>query len=268
VRKVNLQQTRHTELDRLVFYSLVGGLTALIPFPWVDDWAGEWIRRRMVKELFRQRKLEVLPEVLDAFLQPPAGAYRGCLYQAFFWLIKLPLQLIGYLLRSVFRKLLIVLAVKQAGDRASRIFHEGFLLDAALHQGWIGPPFTVESAVSVQACVTRTLAGVDMSPVTSVFRQILRVNRAAFVRAAGAWQRLRSRARQDPDLRESYLEQERRMLGRVVAAAADLLGGQSGYLAALEARFRAELSAASAAASRGSSPAENRRPDQCAPGPP
>lgn len=249
MKKVNLQQTRRTELDRLVFYSLVGGLTALIPFPWVDDWAGEWIRRRMVKELFRQRRLEVPPHVLGAFLQPPEAAHRGCLYQAFFWSIKLPLQLVGYLLRSVFRKLLIVLAIKQAGDRASRIFHEGFLLDAALHQGWIGPPFTVKSASLVQSCVTRTLAGVDMSPVASVFRQILRVNRTAFVRAAGAWQRLRSRARMDQNLRESYLEQERRMLGRVVAATADLLGGHSGYLAALEARFRAELDAASSSAS-------------------
>ncbi len=238
---VNPQPPHCSELDRLIFYSLVGGLTALIPFPWVDDWAGEWIRRRMVKELFRQRRLELAPEVLAAFLVPPPGAHRGCLYQALFWVIGLPLRLVGYFLRSVFRKLLIVLAVKQAGDRASRIFHEGFLLDAALHQGWIAPPFTVAGGSFVRSCVARTLAGVDMSPVTSVFRQILRLNRATFVRAAGAWQRLRPQARTDEALRESYLEQERRMLGRVVAATADLLGGQSGYLADLEARFRAEL---------------------------
>lgn len=233
-------------IERIVFHSFLGGLTALIPFPWVDDWVGNRVRRGMVKELFRRRGIPLREPALSALVPGGAGTAGGCLYQAFFGVVVLPVRLISWVFRGLLRTLLLVFAAKQAADRMSRTFHEGYLLDAALRQGWIGPSLSPEQALRVRAACDYTLAEVDMSPVTSVFRQVLKLNRSTFVRAAGVWHRLARTASRQKDVAEPDLEPESRLLERVIAATGDLLGGQAHYLAGLERKFGHHLVAAGA----------------------
>lgn len=229
-------------MERIVFHSILGGLTALIPVPWVDDWAGNWVRRRMVRELFQQRGIPLEEPVLRSLVPEGTEPSRGCLYQALWITVVLPFRLAVYLLRRVLRTILFFIAAKQAADRMSRIFHEGYLLDASLRHGWLGEAVTVERSGQVRAACSEVLAEVNTSPVTSVFRQLIGANRETFLRAAAAWRKALRRDATDGTPVEAALGEEDRLLGRLVRLAGDLLGGQRDYLKGVEAQLGSRLS--------------------------
>ncbi len=233
------------ELTGLVFYSLLAGASALIPIPLLDDWSYSAVRRRMVRDIFRQRGTQVEGIQLGILLgQYDPDRSRGCLYQAFFALVVLPLRILSRFVRDLFRKILIFLAVKQASEWASAVFHEGYLLRCGAAKLPEGVNLGQSEARRIRYAVRLSLRGLNTSPVWNVFYGIFRLNRSLMRSVASHVSKF---GRQGPreerpseaegPVADEDLQQERRLLGDVVNRLADLLAGQRGYLKNLESRF-------------------------------
>jgi hypothetical protein len=141
-----------------VWDSLLGGASQLLPIPLLDDLALGRVRRGMVEALCRQRGVSPTP----AQRRVLTGAGRpwgplGCLVGVFL-----------YPLKKLFRKLFYFLAVKEAVDTFSRLFHHGYLLHAVLERGALGtggqPDDGAVAAAAAAAAVHGTLAAVDTRP--------------------------------------------------------------------------------------------------------
>ncbi len=114
---------------RLVFYALLTGLCPLIPAPFVDDWARDRLRRRLVDELAIELGPVLTQDERNHLACGPSqtltGCLQGCATGAPF---KIAFYVISKLFRSTFRKIFIFLAIKDAADTFSRTLHEGHLL--------------------------------------------------------------------------------------------------------------------------------------------
>jgi|GEM_PF-444257 len=112
---------------QVTFHSLLAGLCPLIPIPFLDDRVLAGVRRKMVRDLAAERgltgSLALDRERVDV-LAGTRGESRGCLG----WIGWIAFSLTLRLLAKLFRKILIIFAVKESVDTASRVFHEGYLL--------------------------------------------------------------------------------------------------------------------------------------------
>lgn len=233
------------ELTGLVFYSLLAGATALIPIPLLDDWSHSAVRRRMVRDIYGQRGTQVGGVQLGILLgQYDPDRSRGCLYQAFFALVVLPLRILSRFIRDLFRKILIFLAVKQASEWASAVFHEGYLLQCAAAKLPQGANLGQTEARRMRYAVKLSLRGLNTSPVWNVFYGIIRLNRSLMRSVASHVSKFGKRgpgkeggSEAESPIADEYLQRERRLLEDVVNRLADLLAGQRGYLKNLESRF-------------------------------
>jgi hypothetical protein len=116
------------------FNAVLGAVCPLVPVPFVDDILVGQVKKRMTRGLAQELgvhlsepQIAVLAGVVD--LAPGGGLLRGCLGASG----KLGLAL----LKSIFTKLVFVLAFKKSVDAADEIFREGVLLHYALtkHRG-------------------------------------------------------------------------------------------------------------------------------------
>ena len=226
-------------LERLSFYGILGGLTALIPVPFLDDWTLDLIRRRLARELFARHGVPLSREARAVLTAKGPWAVSGCLYQAFFVLVLVPVKILTFFFKRLARTLLFFLALKQATDRASEVFHEGYLLESALRRELIDAPAETEVVARVMNAIRQTVLEVDTSPVKSIFRRVLKLNRSSLSQAAAVLGRLAKRSRrvENPNGEGIGLEEEERILSRLISATGDLLSGELDYLRSLEERF-------------------------------
>jgi len=243
-------------LRGLSLVSILAGACELIPVPLLDDWAESLVRRRAMADLLREHGFEPTPgdvEVL-AGLETTGGCLRRAVVGS---LVTLPL----YLIKKIFRKLVFVLAIHEAVDAASALFHETYLLRHGLARGALGstPDGRVDrdSARRLRRAIEATIAGTDTRPLTRAVRGALGGSRSA-VAAAGA--RLGRRASQaraaaagaragggeaaERAAEELPLEREERELGGAVDRLNEAVWLQAPYRAALEGRLEAHLAAA------------------------
>lgn len=244
-------------LRRVAFYGLLAGLCPLIPVPFLDDRVLAAVRRRLVRELARERGATLTVRQVD-YLAGTARAPRGCLG----WLGWAAWSLTARLLAKLFRKVLLVFAVKESVDTASRTFHEGYLLQAAFDPAGPGVPAAGDdlAAWRVRWAIEGTLGEVDPRPVDRAVKRAFRGSRRALRRGARilatSFRRRQPAGGGEAELPEA---EEERLLGGVVDRLAGELSRERGYLAALEARFRAWQAAAPTAET--GPPAPRRGPE-------
>jgi hypothetical protein len=106
----------------LLTYSVLAGLTPLIPVPFVDDVVKNYFRRRLLRSVAAEAGRVLSEEELGALA---AEAERGCLTGCL-------LTAVVYPLKAVFRKLFYFLEWKRAADVTSRTYHFGYLVGHAL----------------------------------------------------------------------------------------------------------------------------------------
>jgi len=122
--ELNLPEVANQRL--IVTHAVLTGLTPLIPVPIVDDLVKSYFQRRLVRDLTRVYAVTLTgQEVKTLAGESGSGCLAGCLGGA----LLLPFKLI-------FRKLFFFLEWKRAADTVSRTFHQGYLLDCALKEGW------------------------------------------------------------------------------------------------------------------------------------
>jgi hypothetical protein len=223
--------------------SLLGGLCPLLPVPLVDDLVLLRMRRRMVDHLARRWGLALSrPQVARL----AGGRGMGC--------GRFALRALVYPWRKLLEKVFYFLAVKEAVDTFSLLFHHGYLLHVAAARGGFGeavgtspggaPALADETVERVAVAVEATLAVTNTGPLRRLLVGVLRNSRRLL---AGALSWLRARLRRGGELPE---------LGAAAApppAATDLdllldrlllvLWGDAAYRARLEAELERHLRA-------------------------
>jgi len=232
---------------RVTFHSLLAGLCPIIPVPFLDDRVLAGVRRKMVRDLAAERGVTLAPAQVEV-LAGTEGERRGCLGTVAWLAFSVTLRLFG----KILRKLLILFAVKESVDTASRVFHEGYLLHLTFEwaPGWDGvdgrEALDLGRTLALRSAMETTVEGVDPRPLEQALRRVFRGSRKVLRKGARVLTRAgRSRA-------EGHAEssgrggpipeaEERRLLGGVLDRLTAELWMQQGYLQALEERFRQEL---------------------------
>lgn len=228
------------DLTRVSFYAILSGSTSLIPIPVVDDWIYGLIRRRMARDLFRRTGWELSSDQARWLTARPSLLEgKGCMQAALIVLVFWPARVLIYVFSKLFRKVFFIFAVKEAVDRTSEAFHEGFYLAYGSARCSGRGRGSARRVGLLRAAVRETVRGLDTSPVRNVFRGVLRLNQKVVSKAAAllrsAWGGLRRGGSRGEA--ESVLEREETLLGEIAEETAGILMGEQGYLNNLYRRF-------------------------------
>lgn len=157
-----------TDFDWLVYADATfAGLAILIPIPFVDSLLEEYFRRRMPRDIARRRGRTLSPAVVR-HINRRRG--QGCLSGCFM----LPLQLILYLLRNLYRTVVYVLSVYDASEKLSYYWHRAFLLNYMVGRGHLDDMARADVA---GAALERTLDGIQTSPLLNLAGEVIETAR-------------------------------------------------------------------------------------------
>ena len=111
------------------------GLAVLIPIPVVDFIVEEYFRRRMPRDIAARNGRTLHPGLVIRLNRRRAdNQLLGCLL--------LPLRLVFYLFRNIFRTVLYALSVVDAADNLGYYWHRAFLINYAVRRGHLDDPAT------------------------------------------------------------------------------------------------------------------------------
>jgi hypothetical protein len=198
----------------LVSYSVLAGLTPLIPVPFVDDLVKNYFRKRLLRSLAAEAGRALSEEELKALAaEQERGCLTGCLLTA-----------VAYPLKAVFRKLFYFLEWKRAADLTSRTYHFGYLAGYAMRPRAGGASaLDLHGARAVGQAIEAVCREAPIKPleaaVGSTFRQSRRVLKGAAALLGSSLRRLtggRARAEQVAEAIESIEPEEARELDPVV----------------------------------------------------
>lgn len=159
----NLPEPR-TEFSWSIYRNAtLAGLAVLIPIPIIDWIFEEFFRRRIPGSIARRRDQPLDPVVISTLNKNDEGCGSTCLM--------LPIMGIFMLLKSISRKLLYFLTVKEATDKISYYWHQAFLIDYMLLLNHLDDPASAQTARLAMRQVLKTAAGT--SPLLQLARQIV-----------------------------------------------------------------------------------------------
>ena len=172
----------------VVWDSLLGGLCPLLPIPVVDDLVLARMRRRMVEHLVGRWQVTLTPAQLALL----SGGGRGLSVGRFIR------KAVIYPFKELLRKVLYFLAVKDAVDTFSLLFHQGYLVHAALAHGALGRGGPADDArvAAAAAAVHGTLDAANTRPLRRLLVGVLR-NSRDLVRGTVRWLAARLGRRRD-----------------------------------------------------------------------
>jgi len=138
------------------------GLSVLIPLPLVDIVFETLFRRRIPASISKARGREVSPGTMSGLSRPVNGmlSWSGCL--------AVPFKVLRYVLRRLWRKIIYILAVKDATAALTEYWHRAFLIDHMLRAGHLDPKVDTDLAIRI---FRQVLLEVDPSPLTELARQ-------------------------------------------------------------------------------------------------
>ena len=157
-----------TDFDWLVYADATfAGLAILIPFPFVDSLLEEYFRRRMARDIARRCGRTLSPAVQrEINRRRGEGCLAGC--------AMLPLQLIIYVLRNLYRTVVYVLSVYDASEKLSHYWHRAFLLNYMVGRGHLDD--TARASLAA-AALERTLATTQTSPLLNLAGEVIETAR-------------------------------------------------------------------------------------------
>lgn len=153
-----------TEFDWLVYADATfAGLAILVPVPFVDALLEEYFRRRMPRDIARRHGRTLAPAVTREVNRNRSGSCLGsCLM--------MPLELILYVLRNLYRTVLYFLSVYDAGEKLSYYWHRAFLLNYMIGRGHLDN--AAPATVAAQA-MHRTLEATQTSPMLNLAEELV-----------------------------------------------------------------------------------------------
>ncbi len=153
-----------TEFDWLVYADATfAGLAILIPIPFVDSLLEHYFRRRMPRDIARRHGRVLAPAVVrEVNRNRSSGCLSGCLM--------LPVDLVIYVLRNLYRTVVYVLSVYDASEKLSYYWHRAFLLNYMISRGYLD---TLPRAAVASAALHRTLEETRTSPMLNLAGEII-----------------------------------------------------------------------------------------------
>jgi hypothetical protein len=144
----------------IITHAVLIGLTPLIPVPFIDDVVKGYFQRRLVRSLASAHGRELSAEDVATLVEERgSGCLRGCLGQAFI-----------YPLKMIFRKVFFFLEWKRAVDLTSHSYHQGYLLDYALGEGWLARAPDAGSADQVRTAIEEVCRESPVRPVETAIK--------------------------------------------------------------------------------------------------
>ncbi|HYH98927.1 hypothetical protein [Hyalangium sp.] len=218
------------QLGRVAFHAVASGLTPLIPIPFLDDYALRQVRERMVRALLQDHSLPTPAKAVSILAGSQTSSTVGG--RVLGMLKSLALRPV----KKLFRKVFLVLWVKDCVDMASYSLHHGYLLQHALSRGDLtaltlggDAPRRVHDAIRA-ACKEQ-----DSRPVNLLLGRLFASSRLLLSEATQA---LMSPLRGQPRVPEKGEEAEVASLADRLASA---LWEQRGYFTTLEERYQKHL---------------------------
>ncbi len=179
------------QLRKAALHAVLAGLCPLVPVPFLDDKMLEAVREAMVRQLLEEHGLPVPPEavpILAGTADGGGGGAFGIVKGVFLWPVK-----------KLFKKIFLVLSLKDCADQASDVLHEGWLLQHAAAHGALAPVLAggeggEAAAVRLRAAMRAATKAVDTRPLSQVVARGLGGSQvllaAAAASAAPIWRRL------------------------------------------------------------------------------
>jgi hypothetical protein len=137
----------------LASHAVLIGLTPLVPVPFVDDYLADRLRRSMVERLASKQGVALPTEAVRGLADQPTQALAslgGVAKKVLLWPAK-----------KIFRKVFVVLAVKDGVDLVGKAFVHGYLVDVSLERGFTNRHHPKALRLSIDAVSKR----VGTSPV-------------------------------------------------------------------------------------------------------
>lgn len=219
----------------IITHAVLTGLTPLIPVPIVDDLVKSYFQRRLARALSRAHAIISTEEEIRILADDPSS---GCLAECLGGALLLPFKLI-------FRKLFFFLEWKRAADTVSRTFHQGYLLDTAMHARWYP---NQRDAAQVRAAIDAVCLEVRTGPIERAVSLTLSQSKSAIKSAANLLKRSLMNISGKPDAERVALaaeaveaEEEREIEGVIHKLQKSIQGVPDSYFDNLRARLAAWL---------------------------
>lgn len=219
------------QLSRVAFHAVAAGLTPLIPVPFLDDFALRQVRERMVRSMLEEHGLPTPAKAVSIL----AGSHqaRGIGGR----ILSLLKGVALFPVRKIFRKVFLVLWVKDCVDMASASLHQGYLLQHAMARGDLDARgLEGDAPARVHTAIDAACKGVDSRPINQLLRRLFAGSRLLLAEATQAFL---SPLLGQPRVPQQDEEAEVSSLADRLAAA---LWEQRGYFTALEHRYEQHLS--------------------------
>jgi hypothetical protein len=222
----------------LITYSVLTGLTPLIPVPFADDLAKAYFRRRLVRTLAEAHGLALSRDMQDALSEEgSSGCLGGC-----------AAQLLLYPLKKIFRKVFFFLEWKRAVDLTSYTYHYAYLIDYALGAGLVKDGEGNRRAGEVRSAVEKACREAPIKPVESAVSGAFRQSKSVLMSAVRLLESSLKRIGGRPDEEKvskavgAVEEEERREITGVIERLQKAIGGiPETHFRDLRARLEAHL---------------------------
>jgi len=217
----NTEQSDALELDKLTAFdwavyadATFAGLAVLIPIPVVDFIVEEYFRRRMPRDIAtRNGRVFSTALIIQLNRRRTDNQLLGCLL--------LPIRVVFYLFRNIFRTVLYALSVVDASNNLGYYWHRAFLINYALRRGHFDHEATARPAVDA---LHQTLSELTTDPLTQLAQEIL---------ATAGKQVMRLR----PFIRFARKKEESEQMVAAREQIATAWGSYRGYLLQVAARY-------------------------------
>ena len=198
----------------IITHAVLIGLTPLIPVPFIDDVVKGYFQKRLVRLLASAHGRQLSPEDVAVLTEDRgSGCLRGCLGQAFIFPLKM-----------IFRKVFFFLEWKRAVDLTSHSYHQGYLLDYSLREGWLAARTPQSrSAAEVRTAIEEVCREAPIKPVESAIKLSFRQSKSMLKAGAKVLERALKRVTGRPDETQltevvtSVEAEEEREIGGVVS---------------------------------------------------
>jgi hypothetical protein len=163
----------------ILTHAALAGLTPLIPIPFADDMAKDYLQRRMIKALGDTRGVVLSAEGIAALGD---DEHLG-------WKLGAAKAMVLYPLKKILRKTFIFLSAKRTVDAASECFHRGFLADYAFERRFCAPAGPRRPA-EVRAAIDAVCREVTTAPIEHALKAGFAQSKIALQQAGDLFQRI------------------------------------------------------------------------------
>ncbi|HEU4389642.1 MAG TPA: hypothetical protein VFV34_17690 [Blastocatellia bacterium] len=160
---------------QIATYSILIGVTPLIPVPLVDDIARTYLQRRLVRRLIASAGFQLDEQSVQTLADDRGdGCLWGCV-----------VSITSGLIKRLFRKVFFFLEWKRSIDLVSRSYHHGYLLDVVFSRGWCAPAGP-RTPIEVRTAIDEVCRTAPVKPLEHAVKVTFEQSKSLLKRAAGS----------------------------------------------------------------------------------